>query len=113
MLLEPPNDNNDNNSRSDRKPKEVVPNPLVQNLSFERQLQIRVLMDKIGSLTLERPEEKTTDKEVIKYSGYVRLEEAEVIDYQNDVKELLTSLMLQNFELMDAYKKQIGKGLID
>ena len=113
MLLEPPNDNDSDNNRSNKKPKPVTPNPLVSQLSFERQLQVRVLLDQIGTLTVGKPLPSSNDKEVVEYSGFVRLEEADIIDYQNEVKEILTSLLLQNFELRDAYLKELSKGLIN
>lgn len=114
MLFEPPDNNKDNNnSRSNRKPKNFTPSPAIGNLSLERQLQIKILINSIGSLVIEKPTSFTNDKEVVEYSGYVRLEEAEVIDYQNSIKEIFTNLMLQNFELRDAYLTELKKGLIN
>ncbi len=113
MLFEPPDNNDGNNNRSNKNPKPVTPNPLVSRLSFERQLQVRVLLDQIGTLTVEKPLASGKDKEVVEYSGFVRLEEADVVDYQNAVKDILTSLLLQNFELRDAYLKELSKGLIN
>lgn len=114
MLFEPPDNNDDgNNNRSNKNPKPVTPNPLVSQLSFERQLQVRVILDQIGTLTVEKPLASGNDKEVVEYSGFVRLEEADVVDYQNAVKDILTSLLLQNFELRDAYLKELSKGIIN
>ena len=114
-LLEPPNEGDDgfNNNRSNRKPKEVTPNPKVSTLSLERQLKLRVLLNSIGELKIEKPESRNSKGDKLEYSGYIRVEEAEIVDYQNNVKEVLTELLLQNFELFDQYTKLIGKGLID
>lgn len=114
-VIEPPGDNNEgfNNNRSNRKPKEFVPNPKIAGLSFEKQLRLRVLIDSIGSIKVDKPKPKNYKGDKVEYSGYIRVEEAEVIDYQNKVKEVVTELLLQNFELMEQYTKLIGKGIVD